>query len=103
VVCCCCAAGDLWLLNADDASTLLDAVMESFRIQDRAVSSEHDNGASCNALSAAASVAAYLQLQQRSSSVTSSNSSNQEGMLGGAALRHGHEAEQCLPGVRARS
>jgi hypothetical protein len=33
------AAGDLWLLNADDASTLLDAVMESFRIQDRAVSS----------------------------------------------------------------
>ncbi|WIA28067.1 hypothetical protein OEZ86_010652 [Tetradesmus obliquus] len=30
-------AGDLWLLNADDASTLLDAVMESFRIQDRAV------------------------------------------------------------------
>lgn len=32
------AAGDLWLLNADDASTLLDAVMESFRIQDRAVS-----------------------------------------------------------------
>jgi CBS domain-containing protein len=30
-------AGDLWLLNADDASTLLDAVLESFRIQDRAV------------------------------------------------------------------
>lgn len=32
------AAGDLWLLAADDASTLLDAVLESFRIQDRAVS-----------------------------------------------------------------
>lgn len=30
-------AGDLWLLNADDASTLLDAVLESFRIQDRSV------------------------------------------------------------------
>lgn len=32
------AAGDLWLLSADDNSTLLDAVMESFRIHDRAVS-----------------------------------------------------------------
>jgi len=30
-------AGDLWLLSADDHSTLLDAVMESFRIHDRAV------------------------------------------------------------------
>jgi hypothetical protein len=30
-------AGDLWLLAADDASTLLDAVLESFRIQDRMV------------------------------------------------------------------
>ncbi|KAI8468878.1 MAG: hypothetical protein J3K34DRAFT_394289 [Monoraphidium minutum] len=30
-------AGDLWLLNADDASTLMDAVMESFRIQDQHV------------------------------------------------------------------
>lgn len=35
----CPAAGDLWLLSADDHSTLLDAVMESFRIHDRAVSS----------------------------------------------------------------
>lgn len=34
----CPAAGDLWLLSADDNSTLLDAVMESFRIHDRAVS-----------------------------------------------------------------
>lgn len=34
----CPAAGDLWLLSADDHSTLLDAVMESFRIHDRAVS-----------------------------------------------------------------
>lgn len=31
-------AGDLWLLNADDASTLMDAVLESFRIQDQHVS-----------------------------------------------------------------
>lgn len=31
-------AGDLWLLNADDASTLMDAVTESFRIQDQHVS-----------------------------------------------------------------
>jgi hypothetical protein len=31
------AAGDLWLLTADDASTLLDAVLESFRIQDATV------------------------------------------------------------------
>lgn len=30
-------AGDLWLLNADDASTLMDAVLESFRIQDQHV------------------------------------------------------------------
>jgi len=30
-------AGDLWLLNADDASTLMDAVIESFRIQDQHV------------------------------------------------------------------
>jgi hypothetical protein len=30
-------AGDLWLLSADDASTLMDAVMESFRIQDQNV------------------------------------------------------------------
>jgi hypothetical protein len=37
----CPAAGDLWLLSADDHSTLLDAVMESFRIHDRAVSSSH--------------------------------------------------------------
>jgi hypothetical protein len=37
----CSAAGDLWLLSADDHSTLLDAVMESFRIHDRAVSSSH--------------------------------------------------------------
>lgn len=41
--CCVCvgcvfAAGDLWLLSADNASTLLDAVLESFRIHDRAVS-----------------------------------------------------------------
>jgi hypothetical protein len=27
----------LWLLTADDASTLLDAVLESFRIQDATV------------------------------------------------------------------
>jgi CBS domain-containing protein len=30
-------SGDLWLLNADDASTLMDAVIESFRIQDHHV------------------------------------------------------------------
>lgn len=30
-------AGDLWLLNADDASTLMDAVLESFRIRDQHV------------------------------------------------------------------
>lgn len=35
-------AGDLWLLNADDASTLMDAVIESFRIQD-----QHVRGAAC--------------------------------------------------------
>lgn len=36
------AAGDLWLLSADDQSTLLDAVMESFRIHDRAVGARLD-------------------------------------------------------------
>lgn len=38
-------AGDLWLLNADDASTLMDAVMESFRIQDQLVSVATSRGA----------------------------------------------------------
>jgi hypothetical protein len=35
---CVAAAGDLWLLNTDDQSSLLDAVLESFRIQDATVS-----------------------------------------------------------------
>lgn len=38
---CVISAGDLWLLSADDNSTLLDAVMESFRIHDRAVGAGH--------------------------------------------------------------
>lgn len=40
-------AGDLWLLNADDASSLLDAITESFRIHERAV--HHRLFVCCNA------------------------------------------------------
>ena len=60
-------AGDLWLLNADDASTLMDAVKESFRIQDQHVRNTPDMVTelrlvpmSCDAL-AAPSLRACLQ------------------------------------------
>jgi hypothetical protein len=51
-------AGDLWLLSADDNSTLLDAVMESFRIHDRAVREGGRGEAAADAAAAAAAAAA---------------------------------------------